>query len=241
MMRAMRRSSDRARHATTLSSSRPANSARRLRRRCRRTSNLLLAGRQVLLRSAFAARGYTHAFGFDQASIRLGTGWMADVGRWIGRRSIGMLEIIGAVGLILPAATGILPSSTHTTPQAAPAVPMVLSIVPHARRRRRGQEHRPATDPLGRSRRSTRLTSVPSSPCSAPTPRCHPARNEVGIVGREALARRNLPQSTRRAQAAERLRRRSNSRRRRLLGRPSPRTSVIPGPVLATTGGLWST
>ena len=59
--------------------------------------------------------------------------------------------------------------------------------------------------------------------------------------GREALARRNLPYRPARAQASAPLRTRSNSRRRRLLGRPSPRTSMITGPVLATTGGLWST
>ena len=43
------------------------------------------------------------------------------------------------------------------------------------------------------------------------------------------------------AQASARLRRRSSSRRNLLLGRPSPRTSVIPGPATGMTGGLWST
>jgi hypothetical protein len=44
-----------------------------------------------------------------------------------------------------------------------------------------------------------------------------------------------------RAQASAPLRRRSNARRRRLLGRPSPRTSIIAGPASGTTGELWST
>ena len=59
--------------------------------------------------------------------------------------------------------------------------------------------------------------------------------------GREALARRNLPHRPAQAQASPPLRTRSNSRRRRLLGRPFPHSSLISGSVLATTGGLWST
>ena len=35
-------------------------------------------------------------------------------------------------------------------------------------------------------------------------------------------------------------RRHSSSRRRRLLGRPSPRMRMISGPASGTTGGLWS-
>ena len=65
--------------------------------------------------------------------------------------------------------------------------------------------------------------------------------DERSLVGARGVGPTEPTSSTRRAQASARLRTRSNSRRRRLLGRPSPRTSMITGPVLATTGGLWST
>jgi hypothetical protein len=59
-------------------------------------------------------------------------GWLTDVGRER-MRIIGILEMLGAIGLILPAATGILP---WLTPVAATclAILMVLAIVFHARR-----------------------------------------------------------------------------------------------------------
>jgi hypothetical protein len=53
--------------------------------------------------------------------------------------------------------------------------------------------------------------------------------------------RRGVRRSRRRAQPSAARRRRSNSRRERLLGRPSPRVGMISGPVSGTTGGLWST
>jgi hypothetical protein len=58
--------------------------------------------------------------------------WMAAVGRER-MRIIGILEVLGAVGLILPAATGVLP---WLTPVAATslAVLMGLAVVLHARR-----------------------------------------------------------------------------------------------------------
>ena len=52
---------------------------------------------------------------------------------------------------------------------------------------------------------------------------------------------RQAPLTGRRAQPSAPLRRRSNSRRRRLLGRPCPRTRIVAGPASGTTGGLWST
>ena len=51
----------------------------------------------------------------------------------------------------------------------------------------------------------------------------------------------DLPSSRGPASQSEMPRRRSSSRRRRLLGRPSPRVGVIFGPTTGTTGGLWST
>ena len=87
---------------------------------------------QIILALAFLAVGVTHAFRFDAFVARPGTAWGADVGRR-NMFVIGILEILGAIGLIVPAATGILP---WLTPLAAAllALLMVFAIVFHARR-----------------------------------------------------------------------------------------------------------
>lgn len=95
-------------------------------------ANLLLWIGQVLLALAFLTVGYGHSLGFDQWSVRPGMTWIADIGR--GRmRVIAGLETLGAIGLILPAATGILP---WLTPVAASclAILMVFAAVFHLRR-----------------------------------------------------------------------------------------------------------
>jgi hypothetical protein len=94
--------------------------------------NLLLWVGQILLGLAFLGFGYTHTQRFDQASARPGMTWLAAVGR-DRMRIIGILEILGAIGLILPAATGVLPSLTPVAATAL-AVLMVLAVVLHARR-----------------------------------------------------------------------------------------------------------
>jgi uncharacterized membrane protein YphA (DoxX/SURF4 family) len=95
-------------------------------------ANLLLWAGQVLLALAFLLVGYGHAPGFEGWSARPGMGWMAAVGRKR-MRVIGLLEIVGAIGLILPGAAGVLP---WLTPLAATclAVVMALAAVLHARR-----------------------------------------------------------------------------------------------------------
>lgn len=95
-------------------------------------ANLLLWSGQILLALAFLAAGYGHTLGFERSSARPGMDWMAAVGR-DRMRIIGYLEILGSVGLIVPAATGVLP---WLAPVAATclAVLMVLAIVLHARR-----------------------------------------------------------------------------------------------------------
>lgn len=100
-------------------------------------ANLLLWIGQALLALAFAGVGYGHAFRFDQMSTGASMGWMAAVGR-DQMRIIGILEILGAIGLILPAATNILP---WLTPVAATsiAVLMAFAIVLHARRSGEGR------------------------------------------------------------------------------------------------------
>jgi uncharacterized membrane protein len=100
-------------------------------------ANLLLWFGQILLALAFLGVGYTHTLGFDQASTRPGRTWMTAVGR-DRMRIIGILEILGAIGLILPAATRVLPWLTPLAASAL-AVLMVLAIVFHARRPNEGR------------------------------------------------------------------------------------------------------
>ena len=100
-------------------------------------ANLLLWIGQILLALAFLVDSYIHTIGFDNASVRPGMSWLADVGR-DRMRIIGGLEALGAIGLILPAATGILP---WLTPVAASclAVLMAIAAVFHLRRPGEGQ------------------------------------------------------------------------------------------------------
>jgi uncharacterized membrane protein YphA (DoxX/SURF4 family) len=95
-------------------------------------TNLVLWIGQILLALAFAGAGWGHAMQFERGSTRPRMGWMTAVGR-DRLRVIGILEMLGAVGLILPAAAGILP---WLTPVAATclAVLMAFAIVLHARR-----------------------------------------------------------------------------------------------------------
>jgi uncharacterized membrane protein YphA (DoxX/SURF4 family) len=95
-------------------------------------ANLLLWIGQVLLALAFLTVGYGHSLGYDQWSIRPGMTWIADVGR--GRmRVVAGLETLGAIGLVVPAATGTMP---WLTPIAASclAILMAVSAVYHLRR-----------------------------------------------------------------------------------------------------------
>jgi putative oxidoreductase len=100
-------------------------------------ANVLLWIGQILLALAFLSVGYGHSLAFAQWSTRQGMGWMAVVGRE-NMRIIGVLEDLGAVGLILPAATRILPWLTGLAALLL-AVLMVLAIVFHARRPGEGQ------------------------------------------------------------------------------------------------------
>jgi uncharacterized membrane protein YphA (DoxX/SURF4 family) len=87
---------------------------------------------QVVLALVFLAWGSAHIFRFDSLAASPRSGWVRAVGR-ANLRVIGILEILGAIGLVLPAATGILP---WLTPLAAAmiALLMVFAIVFHARR-----------------------------------------------------------------------------------------------------------
>jgi uncharacterized membrane protein len=85
---------------------------------------------QVLLAIVLVGVGVTHATRRDQATG--GMAWMLAVPKPL-LTTIGVLEILGAVGLIAPWLTGILPG---LTPLAAIAVVvlMVLAAIFHARR-----------------------------------------------------------------------------------------------------------
>jgi putative oxidoreductase len=95
-------------------------------------ANLILWILQILLAVGILASSYGHTLGFESAKDRPGMQWLGDVGR-DRMRVIGILEILGAIGLVLPAATGILP---WLTPLAAVglAIIMALAAVYHARR-----------------------------------------------------------------------------------------------------------
>lgn len=98
-------------------------------------ANLVLWVLQILLALAFAAAGYGHAFSFDRMSSQPGTGWMLAVGRG-SMRTIGLLEILGAIGLVLPAATGVLP---WLTPTAAACLVVLMALAGRFHARRAGE------------------------------------------------------------------------------------------------------
>ena len=85
---------------------------------------------QVLLALGFVAAGFNHATQRDKASGR--TAWMLAVPKPL-LTTIGILEIAGAAGLVLPPATGI---ALWLTPLAAGllALIVVFAAVFHLRR-----------------------------------------------------------------------------------------------------------
>lgn len=100
-------------------------------------ASLVLWVLQVFLALAFIGAGAGHAFGYDRMSTQPRMSWMAAVGRRQ-MQTIGILEILGAIGLVLPAATGILPWLTPLAASAL-AVLMLFAIVFHLRRPGEGQ------------------------------------------------------------------------------------------------------
>ena len=90
---------------------------------------------QVVLAIAFAGAGFTHirAAAADPASPRRpGMEWMSAVPP-NALRTIGILEVLGAIGLVVPPLTGIAPWLAPVA-AAALALLMVFAIVFHARR-----------------------------------------------------------------------------------------------------------
>ena len=95
-------------------------------------TNLLLWLGQIVLALVFVVDAYIHTFRFSQSSLRPDMAWLADVGR-DRMRIIGALEILGAIGLIVPAATGILPGLTPVAASCL-AILVALAAVFHLRR-----------------------------------------------------------------------------------------------------------
>ena len=85
---------------------------------------------QVLLAAAFIIAGVLKAFQYEKAKASLP--WVKDVPRGL-VTFIGVSELLGGLGLLLPAVTGILP---WLTPLAAVglAVTMILAGIFHATR-----------------------------------------------------------------------------------------------------------
>lgn len=87
---------------------------------------------QGLLALAFIAAGFGHTFRFDQFAANPGMGWANAVGRR-NMQVIGIFEILGGIGVILPAISGILP---WLTPLAAAGLGLIMlfAAVFHLRR-----------------------------------------------------------------------------------------------------------
>ena len=94
--------------------------------------NIVLWILQIVLGLAFGAVAYLHSFGVAQAQLQPGAQWIGEVPPFL-LSFIALCELLGGVGLILPAATRILP---WLTPLAAAllAVMMLLAAGFHLTR-----------------------------------------------------------------------------------------------------------
>ena len=84
--------------------------------------NIVLWVIQILLALAFLMAGSTKAFQYEKAKARMK--WVNDVPRGL-VAFVGGVEVLGAIGLILPALTGILPV---LTPLAAVGLVIVMVL-----------------------------------------------------------------------------------------------------------------
>jgi uncharacterized membrane protein YphA (DoxX/SURF4 family) len=86
--------------------------------------NIILWILQVLLALAFVAAGYMHGFRAEQMKSQPRMQWVAAVSPGL-LKFIAACEILGGVGLILPALTGILP---WLTPLAAVGLALIMLL-----------------------------------------------------------------------------------------------------------------
>ena len=95
---------------------------------------------QIVLALGFVAAGLNHITGRDKASGRMA--WMLDVPKPL-LTTIGILEIAGGAGLILPPATGI---ALWLTPLAAALLALVMVLAAGFHLRRDGEGRNAATN-----------------------------------------------------------------------------------------------
>jgi uncharacterized membrane protein YphA (DoxX/SURF4 family) len=92
--------------------------------------NIILWILQILLGLAFIAAGYNHGFNIEKARTQMQ--WMTAAPDNL-LRFIGVSEILGGLGLILPAVTGILPQLTAWAATGLSLI-MILAALFHLRR-----------------------------------------------------------------------------------------------------------
>jgi uncharacterized membrane protein YphA (DoxX/SURF4 family) len=95
------------------------------------TMTIVLWILQVLVAAAFFMAGATKAFQYEKARQQMK--WVNDVPRGL-VTFIAVCEMLGAIGLILPALTGVLPWLTPLA-GAGLALVMLLASIFHAQRR----------------------------------------------------------------------------------------------------------
>lgn len=95
-------------------------------------TSLVTWGLLALTAAVFLLAGFNHGFRTREPEAIEQAPWMADLPVWQ-VRAIGVLEILGALGLVLPFVTGTLP---WVTPLAGVclALLMVAALIFHARR-----------------------------------------------------------------------------------------------------------
>jgi uncharacterized membrane protein YphA (DoxX/SURF4 family) len=92
--------------------------------------NIILWILQALLGLAFIAAGYNHGFNIEKARTQMQ--WMTAAPENL-LRFIGVSEILGGLGLVLPAVTGILPQLTAWAATGLSLI-MILAALFHLRR-----------------------------------------------------------------------------------------------------------
>jgi uncharacterized membrane protein len=92
--------------------------------------NLVLWFAQVILGLAFFGAGFDQAFVYEDAGRRMA--WVAALPKTMAV-ALGIIEMIGAIGLIVPAWTGVMPWLTPAAASAL-AVLMAAAILYHVRR-----------------------------------------------------------------------------------------------------------
>jgi hypothetical protein len=96
-------------------------------------ANLVLWILQAILALAYLGAGIGHILNYDRMAMQPRMSWVTAVGR-DRLRIIGVLEVLGAIGVVLPAVTGVLPWVVPIT-AAALALLMGFAVVFHLRRR----------------------------------------------------------------------------------------------------------